>query len=146
MNKRMITLGLTLAASLFFTAFFFWLFVGGISFPWPTRQGMPVHIITVRPIDGSISKDTHGYCVYFSYLEGFGMNNLHGKNIFYFFDGVNVTSEINGIETLNVPTSGGTICYQQKNNLPPGWHMAAVIYKDRLWIPYGYHWRFIIEE
>jgi hypothetical protein len=123
-----------------------WLMNGGEPVNQASGEKMPIHIMKVSPIDGELATSPRGYCVDFNFRAGNGMGNAPEKSIHYFFDGIDVTSQTDGLVTLNIPPSAGSICYKPGIQLSEGWHSAKVSYFDVKGKSFQYLWRFQVEK
>jgi hypothetical protein len=124
-----------------------WLDRGGWPVAQPVGAALPPNIVSVSPADGQTASANHGFCLYFDYNAGRGMNMDAQKAIRYYFDGQDVSSHIDGAIDQEYPIGTGEPCYWAIERIKPGWHTAKVIFQDSSGNTYEYMWRFqVVEE
>lgn len=140
--KRLFLAILILIGTFLSWLFVLWLLNGGFPVNKASGEMMPIHIIKVQPNDGESVTSLRGYCVNFDLKAGNGIGGTPEKSIHYFFDGIEVTSQINGLVTLDIPPSVGSYYYQHVLQISEGWHTAKVTYLDARGESFYYLWRF----
>ena len=124
-----------------------WLANGGWPSSGPVGATLPPHIQYVKPADGEMVKESHGFCIHFYYPAGNGMGENSRETIRYFFNGVNVKKGIFEVVELEYPVSVGEPCYMRTEPLAPGWHTVKVMYVDSAGQEFDYTWRFqVLDE
>ncbi len=119
-----------------------WIMNGGWPITEASGEKKPIHIMKVEPSDGEFVTSARGYCVNFDFRAGNGMGQTPEKSVHYFFDGIDVTHQTDGLINLDIPPSGGLFCYKSSIQVPKGWHTAKVTYKDMTGEVFSYLWRF----
>jgi len=124
-----------------------WLDRGGWPVPRPVGAAYPPNIISVSPADGQTVSANHGFCLYFDYNAGRGMDIDAQYAIRYYFDGRDVSNRIDGAVDQEYPIGTGEPCYWTMERIKPGWHTAKVAFQDKSGNSYEYMWRFqVVEE
>jgi hypothetical protein len=142
-RKRMLWISI---GSLLLIAILIWLGNGGWPATGPTGDVFPPHIYKVFPIDGQVNSNVKSICASFQFTADKGMGIRPTDTIWFFYDGLYVGPDLDGMLTLDDPVSLGTLCFRSKNYLYLGWHTAKVIYQDTANQFFSYTWRFKIEK
>jgi hypothetical protein len=140
--KRLVLLILILTSFFLLWLLITWVINGG----WPANtasgEKLPIHIMKVQPLDGELVKSPSSFCVNFDFRAGNGMGENPTKDTHFFYDGVDVSRQTDGLITLDIPPSGGLFCYKPGNQFLEGWHTAKVTYVDKIGDNFSYLWRF----
>ncbi|MFN2236360.1 MAG: hypothetical protein ACK2U1_19190 [Anaerolineales bacterium] len=126
-----------------------WVERGGWPSSGPVGDKLPPHIPYVIPADGERTGESFGFCAHFTYEAGNGMDEDTRQSVRYFFDGIEVTSKMVDIVTLEYgyPDSVGQPCYTRSDPLNSRWHTAKLIYVDNIGDEFEYTWRFeVVDE
>ena len=125
-----------------------WIQNGGLPLSGPTDEHLPPHIQFVEPVDGDAVFDSHGFCIHFNYVVGYGIEDEQRMAIRYYLDGRNVSRLVVDLSTTEYgyPDPVGEPCLWRDEPLKPGWHTAKVRYMDTKGEQFSYTWRFLVRE
>ena len=144
--NRLLTILMILIGIFLILLFSLWLMNGGWSINKASGEKVPINIRKVVPYDGELVTSPHGYCLNFDFRAGNGMGDNPVKSVRFFYDGIDVTQQTNGLITLDIPPSGGSLCYKPDAQLSEGWHTAKVTYTDVTGESFSYLWRFQVAK
>lgn len=118
----------------------------------PTGEELPPYLEQVKPEDGSTvsNKDLYagvvdtfdGICADFNFQRRFGP--APQELITFFLDDRDVKFRIR--MTMDLPVSGGAVCYAPLEPLEEGWHEARIVYRDMGEEKFAYRWRFEVQD
>lgn len=124
-----------------------WFSNGGPPVQGGSGDILPIHIQKVKPSDGEAIMDLKGVCANFIFQEGEGIGDNPLSKIKFYFDGFDVTSQIDGLVALDKPPSWGTLCYKSTSGtFSRGWHTAKIVYRDVTGQEFDYLWRFLVKR
>ncbi len=124
-----------------------WFSHGGLPVQGGSGEILPIHIQKVKPSDGETITELKGVCASFKFQEGEGIGDNPLRKIKFYFDGFDVTSQIDGLVALDKPPSWGTLCYKSTSSaFSQGWHSVKIVYRDVTGQEFDYLWRFLVKR